>query len=57
MRIQFTDGMASLQYNGHAISEMRVAELRKELGDRGLDKTGTKNILILRFAKVLTAPS
>ena len=52
MRVQFSTSMASLQYRGHAISDMRVADLRKELSDRGLDRAGTKNILVVRFAKV-----
>ncbi|XP_062511635.1 scaffold attachment factor B1-like isoform X2 [Corticium candelabrum] len=47
--------MASLVYGGHTVADMRVADLRKELSDRGLDKTGNKAVLVVRFAKALAA--
>ena len=36
----------------HTGADMRVADLRKELGDRSLDKTCNKTVLVVRFAKV-----
>ena len=39
-------------YGGHTVADMRVADLRKELDDRGLDKTGNKAVFVVRFAKL-----
>jgi hypothetical protein len=40
------------EVNGRRVVDLKVAELKDELGERGLPKTGTKPVLISRLIQV-----
>lgn len=45
---------SSLQIDGRPIAEMKVVELKEELGKRGLSKIGNKHVLHERLKEVIT---
>lgn len=46
-----SDG-AEPMLNGRPLSELKVVELKEELGKRGLSKIGNKNVLYERLKEV-----
>ena len=45
--------MADVLFHGKRLDELKVVEIREELGRRGLSRKGIKSTLIKRFEKVL----
>ena len=45
--------MASVLLGGKKLTDLRVVDLRQELENRGLEKTGVKAVLIERLQKVI----
>ena len=44
--------MATVSLGGRKLTDLRVVDLRQELENRGLEKTGVKAVLIERLQKV-----
>lgn len=45
--------MASVLLGGRKLTDLRVVDLRQELENRGLEKSGVKAVLIERLQKVI----
>lgn len=45
--------MASVLLGGRKLADLRVVDLRQELENRGLEKSGVKAVLIERLQKVI----
>lgn len=45
--------MASVSLGGRKLTDLRVVDLRQELENRGLEKSGVKAVLIERLQKVI----
>ena len=45
--------MAEILFKGKKIDELKVVEIKDELGQRGLSKKGVKSVLIKRLEKAL----
>ena len=45
--------MAEILFKGRKIDELKVVEIKDELGQRGLSKKGVKSVLIKRLEKAL----
>ena len=54
--VRFTSGLAAMSLTEDAVRQMKAAELRTELRQRGLDPAGAKSVLCQRLLDALPQP-